>query len=180
MYLTRHETKQSSKCFVYALASFVTLFAIWVIFASIVLRVRDPNIELRSVRLMHKFNHSVSPLPSFNVTIIAQVTITNPNFGPFYYGNTSVSMLYGISSVGACQLHGARVKAIETQEINCLVNMKFNHTNDIHSGMLKLRCYVKLSGEVRVLKIVKKRKTIEMGCIMKLNFTSYSVQHLLC
>ncbi|TKY70984.1 Late embryogenesis abundant protein [Spatholobus suberectus] len=188
MFPSRIEEKQSSKCLVYTLTGFVTLFAVWFVFASIVLRVGDPEIQLRSARLMHNtHNHNVSLSSPFNVTMIASVTLTNPNFGRFYYGNSTVSVLYGASSVGAWELEGARVGARDTKEINFMVLMRFNKllvkgnlTNDIRSGMLKLRSYAKLSGTVHVLKMVKKRKTIEMACIMNLNLTSHSIHHLQC
>ncbi|KAF1875201.1 hypothetical protein Lal_00007817 [Lupinus albus] len=47
-------------------------------------------------------------------------------------------------------------------------------------GMLKFRSYAKLSGTVHLMKIVNKRKTIEMDCILNLNFTSHSIHHSRC
>nr|KYP37633.1 hypothetical protein KK1_041174 [Cajanus cajan] len=187
MFPSRKQEKQSSKCLVYTLASFVTLFFVWFVFASIVLRVQDPDIELKSARLSrhntdhHHYNHS------FDVTMIARVTLTNPNFGPFYNGDSRVSVLYGASTVGASQLlEGATVEPRQTKEFNFKLHMRFtksanaNLTNDITSGMLKLTSYAKLSGTVHVLNIVNKKKTILMACIINLNITSYSIHHFQC
>ena len=197
MFPSRKEEKQSSsKCLVYALVVLVAILFIWLVFASIVLRVGDPQIQLKSARLMHNTynNHSVSSNSSFKVTLLARVSLTNPNlFCRFYYGNTRVSVLYGASSVGAWELEGARLEGRETKEIDFVVHMSFstklvvvkrNLTNDTtHSdsaGMLKLRSYAKLSGTVHVLNMVNKKKTIEVACILNLNLTSYSTQHFQC
>ncbi|KAG4386296.1 hypothetical protein AAZX31_11G020200 [Glycine max] len=196
MFPSRKEEKQSSsKCLVYALVVLVAILFIWLVFASIVLRVVDPQIQLKSARLMHNTkNHSFSSTSSLNVTMIARVSLTNPNlFGRFYYGNSRVSVLYGASIVGAWELEGARLEGRETKEIDFMVHMRFstkllvimrNLTNDTaHSdsaGMLKLRSYAKLSGTVHVLNMVNKKKTLGMACIMNLNLTSYSTQHFQC
>lgn len=190
MFPTRKEEKQSSKCLVYTLACFVAIFSVLFVFASIVLHLGDPEIELRSARLVHNANNyyslSSSHSHSFNVTMIAHVTLKNPNLGCFYYGNSSVSVLYGATSVGAWDLEGARVEPRETKEFKFMLHLRFrkllngNLTHDIRSGILKLRSYSKLSGTVHVLKMVKKRKTIVMACIMNLNLTSYSIHHFQC
>ncbi|KAK7253069.1 hypothetical protein RIF29_37474 [Crotalaria pallida] len=186
----KESQQRSSKCLVYALTSFVTLFALWLIFASIVLRVTDPKLKLRSARVMH-ISYSILPSsPSFNITMIATMTIMNPNFGHFDYGNGSVmSVVYGNVSVGVGEICGDTMEARENKEINVMVNVRSskklvsgnnNLTNQIHSGTLELRNYAKLSGTVNLLKIVKKKKTIEMDCIMNLNLTAHSVHHIQC
>ncbi|KAE9596528.1 putative immunoglobulin-like protein [Lupinus albus] len=123
---------------------------------------------------MH-ISYNISPLPSFNITMIATMTIMKPNFGDFNYGNGSLS--------------GARIEARKSKDINFVVNMWCskislvsgnNLINEINSGMLKFRSYAKLSGTVHLMKIVNKRKTIEMDCILNLNFTSHSIHHSRC
>lgn len=112
----------------------------------------------------------------------------NPNFGGFNYGNSTVSVMYGVVSVGAWEISGARIEPRETKEINVMVNMRSskllvggnNITNEIHSGMVKLTSYAKLSGTVNLLKIVKKRKIIGLACSMNLNLTSHSIHHIQC
>lgn len=178
--------KRTSKCLVYTLAGLTTLLAVWLVFASVVLRVRDPKLELRSARVMHISYRSTSPSASFNVTMIARMSIMNPNFGGFDYGNSTVSVMYGVVSVGAWEMSGAIIEARETKEINVMVNMRLlvrsgnNVTNEIHSGILKLRSYTKLSGTVHLLKMVKKRKIVGMACSMNLNLTSHSIHRIQC
>ncbi|KAL4314659.1 late embryogenesis abundant protein At1g64065 [Arachis hypogaea] len=175
------EKKQSSKCLVYTLACFVTLFGVCLCFASVVLRVREPKIEIKSAKMMHvgySITSSSSPsYASFNVTMIFSMMIINPNYGHFSYHNSSVKFLYGVVSVGERGIVGSRVKGRDIQEFNVMVNARSSN-NINYSGVTKLRSYAELSGCVQVLKIVNKRKNIVMACIMTLNFTSHSIQHL--
>ncbi|KAE9606546.1 putative Late embryogenesis abundant protein, LEA-14 [Lupinus albus] len=184
----RESQKRSSKCLVYILSGFVTLLAFWVVFSSIVLHVKDPSLQLRSARVIH-ISYNTSPSLSSNITMIATMKIMNPNFGRFNYGNGSVSVVYGTASIGGWEISGAKMEARESKEFNVMVNMRCskillvsgnNITNEIHSGMLKLRSYAKLSGTIYLLKIVKKRKTIEMNCVMNLNLTSHSFHNIQC
>ncbi|XP_019420818.1 PREDICTED: late embryogenesis abundant protein At1g64065 [Lupinus angustifolius] len=184
----KESQKRSSKCLVYILASFVTFLAIWVVFSSIVLHVKDPNLELRSARVLH-ISYNTSPSLSFNITMVATMKIMNPNFGYFIYGNGSVSVVHGATNIGGWEISGAKMEARESKEFSVMVNMRYskillvsenNITNEIHSGMLKLRSYAKLSGTIYLLKIVKKMKTIEMNCVMNLNLTSQSFHYIQC
>ncbi|KAI4315480.1 hypothetical protein L6164_028281 [Bauhinia variegata] len=181
-----HKEERSNKCFVYIFATFVILFALALGFASIVLRVTSPQIELRSATVNH-IKYITSPSPSFNVTMIAYLTIKNPNFGRFNYDNSTVSVQYEGASVGDGGFGSARLKARETKGMNLTVNMRStkllvtgNLTSDINSGMLNLTSYAKLSGKVHLFKIFQKTTTAEMACIMNLNLTSKSIQDFQC
>ncbi|KAI4326883.1 hypothetical protein L6164_019407 [Bauhinia variegata] len=170
----------TNKCFVYILASFVVLFAVVLVFASIAFRVKSPQIELRSATASH-ITSITSPSPSFNVTMIAYLTIKNPNFGRFDYDNSTVRVLYEGASVGEKGFASARVKARQTKGINITVNSGIILvTSDINSWMLNLTSYTKLNGKVHLFKILKKTTTTEMACIMNLNLTSKSIQDFQC
>ncbi|CAJ1927606.1 unnamed protein product [Sphenostylis stenocarpa] len=191
---SRKKDKKSSKCLVYTLAIFVAILFVCLIFAFVTFRLGDPKIEFKSARLMQKSSstnyRNVSSTSPFNVTIIARVSLTNPNLGSFHYGTSTVSVLYGTSSVrvGASKLKGATLEAKETKEMDLTIHMRFGKKvlvkedapNNIHSDMFKLRSYAKLSGTLHVLNMLKKRKTIQMSCILNLNFTSFSTQHFQC
>ncbi|KAK7307881.1 hypothetical protein VNO77_41323 [Canavalia gladiata] len=185
MFPIRKEEEKSSKCVVYALVTIATLLGV-VCFSSIFLVVRDPKIELISARLVDNINHTVISASSpFNLSMIGRVSLWNPNFGRFYYDNTTVSVMYGDFSIGASELGGAILEAREIKEFNSIVNMRFseelvNLTNDISSCMLKLRSHSDLSGIGYVLKFIKKRKTIQMDCTMNLDLTSSSLRLLQC
>ncbi|KAJ1416150.1 Late embryogenesis abundant protein [Sesbania bispinosa] len=178
--------ERSSKCFVFVLAAFVMCCAVLLAFASL-LRLRSPEIKLRSATLNHISYNSASPSASFNATVIAHISIKNPNYGAFSYENSTVRILYAGVKVGDREIRSNRVNGRETKEMNVMVNVKSsklpvtgNLSSDINSGTLNLTSYAKFSGTVQLLKIINKRKTIEMACIMNLNLTSHAIQGIQC
>ena len=183
--------KRSSKCFVYLFATFVTIFAVCLAIASIVLHAESPEVELRSASVKHftysNNSTSSSSSASFNGTMIGFLTIKNPNFGDFKYEMTKVSVLYGGMLLGDMKLGSARMKAKETKGMNITVNMRTsrllvtgNLTSEIDSRMLRLTSYARLSGTVHLFKIMSKRKTTEMACSINLNLTSLSFHNFHC
>lgn len=189
MFPIHKETKRSSKCLVYTLVFINTLLAIWLIFASTVLRTRNPEIKLKSAKVMHLSYHASASKASLNGTMITRLVITNTNFGHFDYMNSTVKLLYGVTCVGVGEIEGGIVEARESKVIKVMVNIRssklfvggnFSSNNIGYLGIMKLRSYAELSGTVHLLKFVKKRKIIRMACLMNLNLTSHSFYHFQC
>ncbi|KAL1355763.1 hypothetical protein HN51_007748 [Arachis hypogaea] len=181
-----HQQRSSSKCFVFVLAAFVFFCATLLVFASIV-RFRNPQVKLTSATLIQiRYNNPTSSLPSlFNATLLTHLTITNPNYGGFSYENGEVSVVYGGLRIGdIARVRSDTVKARKSKEMN--VTMKVRSPNNVtllsgnHSGTLNLTSYARFNGTVRLLKIIKKRNTIEMACVINLNFTSHQIKAIHC
>ncbi|MED6203567.1 hypothetical protein PIB30_000653 [Stylosanthes scabra] len=183
-YKPTHQQRSSSKCFVFLLAAFVFLCAALLVFASIV-RIRNPQVKLTSATLT-QIHYSSTTSSSFNATLLAHLTITNPNYGGFSYDNSEVSVVYGggVRFGDIARLGKDTVKARESKGIN--VSMKVRSPNNVtllagnHSGAFNLTSYAKFNGTVRLLKIIKKRNNIEVACLINLNFTSHQVQAIHC
>ncbi|XP_022733169.1 late embryogenesis abundant protein At1g64065-like [Durio zibethinus] len=178
--------EKSSKCLVYVLAIMVIQGAVLLIFASVVLRARTPDFEIRSVTVRTlKFGNS--PAPSFNFTLLTEVTVGNTNFGDFRFENTTGSVSCGSIVVGDVKIPTGRAQARATERLNVSVDvsslrisdMKSLSTN-ISSGFLELNSNVKLSGKVNILNIMKRRRYPEMNCFMTLNLTGQTIQNLTC
>lgn len=178
--------KRSSKCFVFVLAAFVFCCAVLLV-SAIVLRVRSPEVKLRSVTL-NQISYNASPSASFNATVTYHLSIRNPNYGGFsYYENSAMRVLYAGVKVGDREINSDRVKQRETKEMSVTVNVRSGNWlelpvagSDINSGTLNLTSYAKFSGMVQLLKIIHKSKTIEMVCIVNLNLTSHAIQGIQC
>ncbi|KAK7253068.1 hypothetical protein RIF29_37473 [Crotalaria pallida] len=188
LYKPKHDEQSISKCFVFFFAAFVILCAILLISACI-FRVRSPEVKLTSAtfnQISYNNNNNSSPYASFNATLISHLSISNPNFGgDFSYENSKMSVLYEGVSFGDRVISNDTLKARETRGRNVSINVRsvgklLNLTSHINSGMLNLTSYAKFSGTVQVLKIINKRKIIEMVCSMNLNLTSHTVQGIQC
>ncbi|KAF8412184.1 hypothetical protein HHK36_000143 [Tetracentron sinense] len=178
--------KRNIKCFAYVAAFVVFQTIIILVFALTVMRIKTPVLKLRSVTVQN-LNVVPGTSPSFRMTLIAQVTIKNKNFGHYKFDNSTATVSYGDVTVGEAQIAKGRAKARNTRKMNITMEVtsdqlsgNSNLSNDVSSGMLILNSYAKLSGKVQLMKIMKKRKTVEMNCTMRLNLTSQAIEDLNC
>ncbi|XWS50021.1 hypothetical protein CRYUN_Cryun12cG0052700 [Craigia yunnanensis] len=181
----RREEK-SSKCLVYVLAIMVIQGTVLLIFASIVLRARTPDIEIGSVTVRN-LKYSNSSAPSFNFTLVTEVIVENNNFGEFRFENTTGSVWCGSVLVGEMKIPKGRAQARATERLNVSVDVSSlrisdtkNLSSNISSGLLELNSHVKLSGRVNIMNIIKRRRQPEMNCFITLNLTGHTVQDLTC
>ncbi|KAJ9173667.1 hypothetical protein P3X46_016780 [Hevea brasiliensis] len=175
-----------SKCLVYVLAGIVFLSVVFLVIA-LVMRPRTPDLGLSLVSVKNLvYTNNNASFPSFNMTIQAEFTIDNPNFGQFVFENATASVLYRGKTVGEAKIGGGRVSAKETEKIKVKVDVRSYRLSDVDNyskdGILKLSSYANFSGRVQLWKIVKKRKTASINCSMSFNLTSpaFDLQDLIC
>ncbi|GLU05872.1 hypothetical protein SLE2022_229490 [Rubroshorea leprosula] len=178
--------KKSSKFPVCLLAGIVIICAVVLTFASIVLRPRNPDVKISSVAVK-KLVHGTSSSPFFNITLVAEITVKNTNFGNFKFQNTTGSIYYGSEVVGNLSIPEGRAGARAEEKINVTADVKYhggsgmkNLSSDINLGLLELNSVAKLSGRVRLLKIMEKTRTQEMNCIIILDLNRDTVDNLAC
>ncbi|OWM85272.1 late embryogenesis abundant protein At1g64065-like [Punica granatum] len=203
--------RTSSRLVVYLFALFVLFCAALLAFALIV-RPKAPRFRMSEVRiksLTYSYNNNnnnnsmqlgglSSSAASLNATLVAVITVSNPNFGRFDHEKATVRVVYGGALfVGEKAVRPGRAGARGTERLELEIevgktsgqaldesnSVAGNFTRDVGSGLVKLRSYGRLSGRVYYLmgsEKVKKRKTADMNCEMKLNLTSRLVQDLAC
>ncbi|TYI89956.1 hypothetical protein E1A91_D03G089400v1 [Gossypium mustelinum] len=167
--------EKSSKCLVYIL-----------VFASYFLRARTPGFEIGSVEVRN-LKYGNSSAPSFNFTLVTQVTVENTNFGDFRFDNSTGSVWCGSEVVGLMKIPKGRAQARASERMKVSIqvsSVRLSDANNLASnmsyGLLELKSYVKLSGKVNIMNIMKRRRNPEMNCFMKLNLTGNTIQGLKC
>ncbi|KAE8675724.1 putative Late embryoproteinsis abundant hydroxyproline-rich glycoprotein family [Hibiscus syriacus] len=151
------------------------------------LRPRTPGLEIGSVMVRNLKYVNNSLAPSFNFTLVTQVTVENTNFfGDFGFENCNGSVWCGSEVVGQMKIPKGRAQARAIEKINVPIDvssLRLSDTNklssNVSSGLLELNSYVKLSGNVNIINIVKRRNP-ELNCFMKLNLTGKAIQGLKC
>ncbi|KAI3689810.1 hypothetical protein L2E82_47780 [Cichorium intybus] len=181
---TKPKYQESSKCLVYVLAAVVFHGTIFLIFGSVFLRVNNPKLRLSTVSIRN-FEHANTNSTSLNITMSAEVTVKNENFGRYDFDNCNAVILYGNSTIGGGDIPGGRVGARNTKPISVTMqirseNLNFSGSGSDGTGLMEIISYAKMTGRVHVLKIVDRRKTIEMNCTMNLNLTSRSISDSIC
>ncbi|KAK8510306.1 hypothetical protein V6N13_026542 [Hibiscus sabdariffa] len=180
--------EKSSKCLVYMLAIMVIQGSVLLVFASIFLRPRTPCFDIGSVTVRNLKYENNSSSPSFNFTLVTQVIVENTNFfGDFRFENSNGTVGCGSEIVGQMKMPKGRTQARATERMNVSIDVSSLRLSDtkklssnISSGLLELNSYVKLSGKVNILNIVRRRRNPELNCFMTLNFTGKAIQGLKC
>lgn len=187
-FATPRHSKKSNKCLVYFLTLIVILSILMLIFALAILRrVQAPRVVLNYVSIpnLSKINAST---PSLDGTLVAEIDITNNNFGYFVYEDSSIAFLYQNVTVGTANVTGGRVSARETGRVNVtaiarptyLLKESRNFSRDEGSGLLELRSYAEFVGRVHVVRIFKLRTSKLMNCTMTLHLATKAIEDLEC
>ncbi|XP_009786303.1 late embryogenesis abundant protein At1g64065-like [Nicotiana sylvestris] len=188
-YNHNNKNQSSSKFFVYLLSTIVLLSIVMLIFSMIVLRFKAPSFDLGHIDVKNLRYSNNSSLPSFNMTMGAEIIIDNENFGRMNFQDSSMSVfIYDNVTVGFAKINVGHVEARKSKRMGIVLQVGANELNhshgnlssDINSRMVKLTSFGELKGKVKAMKIVSRYKTSVLNCTMNLNFTSQAIQDLLC
>ncbi|KAF8379615.1 hypothetical protein HHK36_029056 [Tetracentron sinense] len=178
--------KRNIECYAHIAVGVVLLTIIILVFALTVMRIKTPDVKLRSVTV-ENLNVGTTASPSFNMTLIAEVSVKNKNFGHFKFENSTATVSYRGMTVGEAYIAKGRAKARKTRRMNVTIDVNSdrltgvsNLSSDINSGILTLRSQAKLSGKVHLMEMIKKRKTAEMSCTMTISLISPGILDLIC
>jgi hypothetical protein len=179
--LRRPARRRTGRCFVCVLAGFVVLSFVVLVFAATVLRVKSPDAILTSVTAKN-LRYGGSSSPSFNATLVAEMSIKNMNFGHFEFASGAANVQYGGVIVGKRKIVGGVLNAKGTMKMNITVDVTASNVSeiDVNSGVLELRSYARLRGRICSMKIIQKMKTAEMNCTMTINLTAATINDLIC
>ncbi|XP_030549661.1 late embryogenesis abundant protein At1g64065-like [Rhodamnia argentea] len=177
----------SSKCPVYFLAVVVVLAAIALVFSMIVLRPANPEFALRDVSVKFLNYTSDDQAPWLSARLAVRATLKNPNFGPFEFKSSNLTVSYYGTVVGEKALGDGTVWSRETRHVDVTVAVGpsrvaylKNLSSDMGGKVLELTSYAKLSGRVHLIKIVKRRLTSVLNCTMSVGLSNRRVQDLKC
>ncbi|KAF8412185.1 hypothetical protein HHK36_000144 [Tetracentron sinense] len=165
--------KRNMKCCAYIVIRVMLETIIIVMFALTVMRVKTPKVRLGSV-MVEIHNTTTS---SFNMRLIAKLTVKNTNFGHFKFENTTATITYEGAKVGQALIVKGRAKARETRRMDITVDVSSDRLSGA-SGTFTLGSQAKLSGKVHLFKIIKKKKSAEMSCTMVVDVANSQILNL--
>ncbi|XP_062074463.1 late embryogenesis abundant protein At1g64065-like [Humulus lupulus] len=179
--------ERSNKCFIYVFATIVALGLVLLVFSLIVLRPKSPDVKIRSVTVK-SLHYATSPWPSVNATLVAELSIKNPNFGPYSFDASSARILYGGQKIGERRFTKGRTATKGTSRFSVTMDVRSsrlpeganNMTSDLNNGVFKISSYARISGKVQLIKIINNRKTREMKCSMTLVLKTKRIKDLRC
>ncbi|KAE8717183.1 hypothetical protein F3Y22_tig00110057pilonHSYRG00129 [Hibiscus syriacus] len=149
-------------CGCIAALSLILAVVIIVLFFT-VFYIHDPRIKMNSVTIQRLEIVNGTLRPDVNVTLLADVSVKNRNVATFKFNNSTTLVYYGGTVIGeAIHLRG-EAKARSTLRRNVTVELvpeKImavpSFMSDIKSGALNISSYSRISGRVKIMKIIKK------------------------
>ncbi|XP_035543627.1 uncharacterized protein LOC118347702 [Juglans regia] len=173
----RLHRRRCIKCCGCFTALFLILAVVMLVLAFTVFHIKDPVIRMNSVTLQQPVGAG-----ALRATVIADVSVKNPNLVAFRYGNSTTTVYYRGEMVGEGTIPQGKAKARRTQRMNMTMYIMLDkilavpsYNKDSNSGALPMSTFTKLSGSVKILKIKKKNVVVEMNCSFTYNVTSKAI-----
>lgn len=164
-------------------AILLILSVIILILAFTVFHIRDPMIKMNSLALQKVVLVNGALPEDANITVIADVSVKNPNAVSFTYDNSTSTISYRGTVVGETKIPSGKAKAKHTLRMNLTIHIVADKvlavpglSSDWTSGALTLNSYTKLSGRVKILNIIKRNVVVETNCTIHYNVKSGAIQ----
>ncbi|OVA16937.1 Late embryogenesis abundant protein [Macleaya cordata] len=181
--------KHMKCCGCCCMVTVLILVAIFLVLLFTLFLSKDPKIKMNGLTIMRiKLINGTIPDPTVNITLIADVSVKNPNAATFKYSNSTSALYYRGNLVGEVQIPPGMAKPRRTQRMNVTVEMNTarlfsdpNVQNDIaNSQALAMTSLTSIGGRMKVFKIIKRHIVVKMNCRMNFNLTSMSIQDQKC
>ncbi|KAL3498920.1 hypothetical protein ACH5RR_041652 [Cinchona calisaya] len=149
-----------------------------------VFHVKDPKIKMNSIKI-----EDTNFRRGTNVTVIADVSIKNPNVASFKFKNATTNIYYDDKVIGEARTPPGIIKARRTLRMNLTMDVMVDRILDVlRQGQgtdlgvegLPVSSYTKICGKVKILKIIRKNVVVTMNCTMTVDIKSQSINDQNC
>ncbi|XVF52996.1 hypothetical protein PTKIN_Ptkin05aG0062800 [Pterospermum kingtungense] len=140
-----------------------------------VFRIQDPMIRLNAITIQNPESLTIENFRrGVNVTLLADVSVKNPNAAAFKFHNSTTVIYYRGRVVGEGSNLQGKAKARRTLRRNVTVEIvpeKIMGVSSLESDIITYRAlnissYTRISGRVKIMNIVKKKVVVEFNCSM--------------
>ncbi|KAG0478954.1 hypothetical protein HPP92_013673 [Vanilla planifolia] len=166
------DAKKSFKiCCIATLVILVIFIVILVILYFTILKPKQPEVVAKPLGLSN-FHFSLQPNVSLSLSIRMQISIKNPNYARFEYGNSTAYLYYFGSSVGDAPIGAGVIHARSTANLTTVVNVAAdkvisnpNFLPDVFRGSLSLTTASTMEGKVVLLGIFRLHAKDHIACM---------------
>ncbi|KAK7349475.1 hypothetical protein VNO77_06869 [Canavalia gladiata] len=170
------------------LAFLLLLAIIIIVLIFTVFHVKDPDIRMNGVKITKlELVNTLTPKPGANMSLIADVSVKNPNVASFRYSNTTTSLFYHGIMVGEARGPPGRAKAKRTIRMNVSIDVITDRIvsnpdfrTDFVSGLLTMTSFSRVPGQVKILNLFKKHIVVKMNCTTTFNISTQGIQEQSC
>ena len=186
--LSKTHRRNCIKCCGCITAILLILATTIVVLVLTVFQVDDPVIKMNKVSVQRLELANGTLRPDVNVTLLADVSVKNPNAAAFKFNNGTTTVYCGGVMVGEANTPPGKAKARRTLHMNVTVDLIPNRLLGVPSlmsdmvsvGKLTMSSNTVIGGKVRILQIIKKYLVVRVNCTMTYNFTSQAIQGSNC
>ncbi|XP_054823169.1 late embryogenesis abundant protein At1g64065-like [Prosopis cineraria] len=155
----------------------------FLIFSFTVYNVKEPQLSLNGVTLLN------SPLSrEANKTLIADVSVKNPNVFTFRFGSSSTVIYYNGTGIGEGSTPPGKARGRKTLRLNVTVEImteKLMENPSLRSDLIRenamnISSYTRVGGIVKVLNLIKRKVEVRMNCTLVYNISSKSTHGEAC
>lgn len=153
-----------------------------------VFRVKDPVITMNGVRITKlELSNTMTLQTRANMSLVADVSVKNPNVASFRYSNTTTSLYYRGVMVGEARGPPGRAKARRTIRMNVTIDVITDRvvsspdfTTDLGSGLMTMSSFSRVPGQVKILNLFKRHVVVKMNCSTTFNISTQAIKEQSC
>ncbi|KAJ9706046.1 hypothetical protein PVL29_001558 [Vitis rotundifolia] len=149
------------------------------VLAFTIFRVKDPVIKMNGIRF-----GQLELEDGANLTLVADVSVKNPNVASFRFSNATTSITYNGTMIGQARTPPGEAKARRTLRMNVTVEIIPEKIMAVprllSSRAINISSYTRIAGRVKILKIIKKNVVVKLNCTMMVNLTSREIERQSC
>ncbi|KAF8017062.1 hypothetical protein BT93_H2315 [Corymbia citriodora subsp. variegata] len=151
-------------------------------------RFRDPDLELDSISITNITLLSRAPTPSspssasLNLTLREDIRVRNQNWGTFKIDDSAAVLTFQGARVGENEaaIRGVSVKKRSSRREAVAIEAGPIDGGNSSSEVVEIGAYAYVSGEVRLLGAIRRRRSGSLNCTASLSLATRAVQNLSC
>lgn len=165
---------------------FTVIFIVLLTVGLTLYKVKQPIMTMNSITLENLSSSSASS-SSLNMSVIADVSVKNPNAASYRYGSSTTSVYYNKALVGQAVAPPGVAKARRTVRMNVTVDLMVSQlTNDIQfmqdlvTGDVRFNTSTQVGGRVKVFGMVRHHVDVEMNCSLTVDVSNLTLRNQSC
>ncbi|KAJ4770143.1 hypothetical protein LUZ62_040073 [Rhynchospora pubera] len=166
----------------------ILITAIFIILLTIGLtlyKVKEPIMTMNSITLENLSSSSTSS--SLNMSVVADVSVKNPNAASYRYGSSLTSVYYNEILVGQAKAPPGVAQARRTVRLNVTVDLMVSQlindaqfTQDLVTGDVRFKSSTLVGGKVKVFGMVPHHVDVMMNCSLTVDVSTLSLRNQSC
>ncbi|KGN54479.1 uncharacterized protein LOC101208230 [Cucumis sativus] len=181
--------KRRNTCIGISIAILLLLIIIIIILAFTVFKAKRPITTVNSVALadLDVSLNLAGVSVDINVTLIADIAITNPNKVGFSYKNSTAFLNYRGELVGEAPIMAGKIDAGERKEMNITLTIMADRLlktttvfTDAVAGSMPLNTYTRISGKVKILGIFNIHVVSSTSCDFNVDISERKIGDQQC